>query len=472
MNKTDKVFVILIAILSLCGFFLGFCYPVHAQGPGPIPFNPSFVTGSGSVNCTPTNQLCFNTTGSQYGAYVWNPFTSAWAQYGGGGTGCSGSAGDILFTSTGSNCTGASLQWNGAQLVWAANGRLDDPGDITTSGGFDITVGGGGNFGYTTGLNIEVSGGALLLGASDAIDIGAPVVNINGLPLGPFATADSTASTAALNLFTSSLQGVVPGSGGETTDFLRADGTWAAPAGSTVTWPASGSVVVSNGTNTPAAVSPSCDQAMIAAGGVWSCGAIPAVAGGSSGLYSPPPAASLTTFTGDTSTPVLTDTSYGLVIDMGASNASALRGAIQPLTATPWAITGGLKITETPFNFRYCGLVISDGTKFELFEYQDGGTPVSPGPALQVQTWNNSTTVLSNLVSTQAAPIPYMKITDDGTNRQFLISADGRNYALIYTETSATFFTPTEAGFACNVNNNSGPSGDHLFETVFYWSNT
>jgi hypothetical protein len=40
-----------------------------------------------------------------------------------------------------------------------------------------------------------------------------------------------TQVTAALDVFTSTLQGVVPASGGGTTNFLRADGTWAAPPG-------------------------------------------------------------------------------------------------------------------------------------------------------------------------------------------------------------------------------------------------
>jgi hypothetical protein len=40
-----------------------------------------------------------------------------------------------------------------------------------------------------------------------------------------------TQVTADLNLFTSSLQGLTPLSGGGTTNFLRADGTWAAPPG-------------------------------------------------------------------------------------------------------------------------------------------------------------------------------------------------------------------------------------------------
>ena len=45
----------------------------------------------------------------------------------------------------------------------------------------------------------------------------------------------ATQVTAMLNNFTSSLKGLVPGSGGGTTNFLRADGTWAAPSGSGIT---------------------------------------------------------------------------------------------------------------------------------------------------------------------------------------------------------------------------------------------
>lgn len=41
----------------------------------------------------------------------------------------------------------------------------------------------------------------------------------------------ATQATALLNLFSSTLKGLVPLSGGGTTNFLRADGTWAAPLG-------------------------------------------------------------------------------------------------------------------------------------------------------------------------------------------------------------------------------------------------
>ncbi len=48
----------------------------------------------------------------------------------------------------------------------------------------------------------------------------------NNVAFTTFATASGTVATAALNLFTTSLQGLVPASGGGTTNFLRADGTF------------------------------------------------------------------------------------------------------------------------------------------------------------------------------------------------------------------------------------------------------
>jgi lysophospholipase L1-like esterase len=71
-----------------------------------------------------------------------------------------------------------------------------------------------------------------------------------------------TQATADLNLFTTSLQGLTPASGGGTTNFLRADGTWAAPPGGggsgTVTTFSAGTLSplfttsVANATTTPA----------------------------------------------------------------------------------------------------------------------------------------------------------------------------------------------------------------------------
>jgi hypothetical protein len=56
-----------------------------------------------------------------------------------------------------------------------------------------------------------------------------------------------TQVTAMLNTFTTALKGLTPASGGGTTNFLRADGTWAAPTGSGAASGALGTVQLSNG---------------------------------------------------------------------------------------------------------------------------------------------------------------------------------------------------------------------------------
>lgn len=83
--------------------------------------------------------------------------------------------------------------------------------------------------------------------ASRTVTAAAPLV-VNGVN-----TAVTLANnlTLAISQFTSSASGVVPASGGGTTNFLRADGTWANPGGGTVT-----SVAVSGSTGLAVSGSP------------------------------------------------------------------------------------------------------------------------------------------------------------------------------------------------------------------------
>ncbi len=80
----------------------------------------------------------------------------------------------------------------------------------------------------------------------------------SGVSFGPFATtANATTATAALNLFTSTLQGLAPLSGGGTTNFLRADATWALPPQGNVIGsgsPVVGDIAVFNNTSATAVV--------------------------------------------------------------------------------------------------------------------------------------------------------------------------------------------------------------------------
>ena len=106
-------------------------------------------------------------------------------------------------------------------------------------------------FGTTGALNCLTSGGASCFpsgftagGDLSGSSTSQTVIKVNGGSIPASATFAATNSssqitaltatqaTAALNAFTSSLQGVAPSSGGGTTNFLRADGSWAAPPGS------------------------------------------------------------------------------------------------------------------------------------------------------------------------------------------------------------------------------------------------
>lgn len=61
-----------------------------------------------------------------------------------------------------------------------------------------------------------------------------------------------TQATTLLDTFTTSLKGLAPASGGGTTNFLRADGTWAAPSGSSITLTASVDEMLKYSTSTAA----------------------------------------------------------------------------------------------------------------------------------------------------------------------------------------------------------------------------
>lgn len=93
--------------------------------------------------------------------------------------------------------------------------------------------------------------------------------NNTGSSVTPIAMSQAQA-TALLNQFSSSLQGLVPGSGGGASNFLRADGTWAAPAGT-------GTVTVASGTaslSTSSIGSGTCVTTTITASGVASTDSI------------------------------------------------------------------------------------------------------------------------------------------------------------------------------------------------------
>jgi hypothetical protein len=97
-------------------------------------------------------------------------------------------------------------------------------GDQTITLTGDVTGSGTGSFAATIAANVVTN--AKLATVATATFKGRTTAGTGNVE--DLTTAQAT---ALLNTFTTSLQGVVPASGGGTTNFLRADGTWAAPPG-------------------------------------------------------------------------------------------------------------------------------------------------------------------------------------------------------------------------------------------------
>ncbi|UOF76952.1 hypothetical protein [Bacteriophage sp.] len=122
----------------------------------------------------------------------------------------------IPTASPGDNTTKAASTAFVTAAIAAISGVTDgDKGEITVSGA-----------GATWTIDNNVVSLAKMAQVSTARFLGRVTASTGNVE-----SLTGTQATMLLDVFTSSLNGVVPASGGGTLNFLRADGTWAAPAG-------------------------------------------------------------------------------------------------------------------------------------------------------------------------------------------------------------------------------------------------
>lgn len=130
-----------------------------------------------------------------------------------------------------SNTSGEILKWNGSAWV---NNTLAEAG-IQPAGSYltanqTITLSGDVTGSGTTAITATISNNTVTL-AKMADIATARIIGRVTAGTGDPESLTGTQVTTLLDVFTTSLKGVVPASGGGTTNFLRADGTWAAPPG-------------------------------------------------------------------------------------------------------------------------------------------------------------------------------------------------------------------------------------------------
>ena len=116
-------------------------------------------------------------------------------------------------------------------------------GDQTITLTGDVTGSGTGSFAATiadTTVTAKVLTGAGVAGSRIALSASDSILTAFGkiakwlTDLQSIAFSTGTQATALLDVFTSGAKGLVPASGGGTTNFLRADGTWAVPGSSMI----------------------------------------------------------------------------------------------------------------------------------------------------------------------------------------------------------------------------------------------
>lgn len=182
-------------------------------------------TGTGAPTTTPANGSLYTdlSTGIAYNRQsgVWVP----WGSGGGGGGGVGfGTAGQLAYYAVNGNAVTGETTLAASQMP-ALGGDL-----FGTAGSLSVAVqkiNGGSVPASAFVLGTNSSSQPVALSVANNTVLG----NVSG-SVGPPSALSTTQLTTLCNQFTSSLPGCVAASGGGTVNFLRADGTWAAPPGS------------------------------------------------------------------------------------------------------------------------------------------------------------------------------------------------------------------------------------------------
>lgn len=170
---------------------------------------------------------------------------------------------------------------------------------------------------------------------------------------GVFGALTDTQLTTHINSFSSSLAGSVPSSGGGTTNFMRADGTWAVPAG--ISTPVS---VANGGTGTasPGIVA----GANVTVTGSWPNQTIAASSGGGSGTSIATQGSFKNLKVAYASTTTFTTTADELIVE--ASGTSVLLNSVNQTCTTTTSGAGGLDTGSIATNTIYYDYIEYNGS--------------------------------------------------------------------------------------------------------------
>jgi len=157
------------------------------------------------------------------------------------------------------------------------------------------------------------------------------------------------------------------------------------------------------------------------------------------------------------------ETGGGIYLNSPSGGGGNLRILKKSAPSTPYSIISFMLPRMFKENYQKVGMIWRESSsgKLALFTFGDSASEI------KIQRYDSPT----SFNSTMQSVIPelvihglWMKIKDDGTNREYYWSVDGQNWEIIYTELSTDFISADEVGFFVESSASWGAS-----TTLLHW---
>lgn len=163
-----------------------------------------------------------------------------------------------------------------------------------------------------------------------------------------------------------------------------------------------------------------------------------------------------------------TQETFGISMGTPAMVGDSLHCLVRPIPAGSHSVVMRSKAFLSSRNYTTSGLCLYDSQSGRVQTLSPG---FRDGLKLIGINWNSPTSYNGDIGAATAVQIEqwpeWMRLSDDGSNRVFAVSADGKTWVNVFTYSRTEFLTPTHVGFY--VNPNSAYSvGSSL--TVFSWT--
>lgn len=151
-------------------------------------------------------------------------------------------------------------------------------------------------------------------------------------------------------------------------------------------------------------------------------------------------------------------TNGGIFLSTPATSGSSLCQRVMTAPGTPYTMTAAYLQRARDYNTSQCGIIFRESATSKIIVFTTNFH--SSVWQLDVYKFTDSTTFSAGQFSEQytagsPGKLIWLRIADDGTNLNYSISSDGRNFSQVSTAVRGGFFTtaPDQVGFYVNPEN-------------------